>query len=62
MLTKIYKEWRKRQAELNEEGLYANTDCGEGSVREDFTRWAKLKDEISFEEMLKLEQEYENNN
>ena len=59
MLTKIYKEWRKRQAELNEEGLYANTDCGEKSVREDFTRWANLDEEISFEDMLKLERSYE---
>lgn len=53
-MDKKYEEWRKIQDELD-----AETDCGEKSVREDFTRWADLKYEISFEDMLKLESEYE---
>lgn len=53
-LEKIYKEWR----ELNEE-LGANSDCGEKVVREDFTAYAELKEEITFKEMLELERDYE---
>ena len=53
-LEKIYKEWRK----LNEE-LGASSDCGEQVVREDFSNYAELEDEISFEEMLELERNFE---
>ena len=52
-LEKIYKEWRK----LNEE-LGASTDCGEQVVREDFSNYAELENEISFKEMLELEENY----
>ena len=53
-LEKIYKEWRK----LNEE-LGASSDCGEQVVREDFSTYAGLEEEISFEEMLELERNFE---
>lgn len=53
-LEKIYKEWRK----LNEE-LGASTDCGLQIVREDFSNYAELEEEISFEEMLELERNFE---
>lgn len=53
-LEKIYREWR----ELNEE-VGANSDCGEKAVREDFTAYAELEEEITFEEMLELERDYE---
>lgn len=33
-------------------------DCGEASAREDFSSYANLEVEISFEKMLKLEREY----
>lgn len=53
-LMEIYKIWRELQAEVD-----AETDCGEGIVREDFSRFAVLDEEISFEDMLKLERAYE---
>lgn len=53
-LEKIYKEWR----ELNEE-LGASSDCGLQVVREDFSNYAELEEEISFEEMLELERNFE---
>lgn len=53
-LEKIYKEWR----ELNEE-IEASSDCGEQVVREDFSNYAELEEEISFEEMLELERNFE---
>lgn len=52
-IEKMYKNWRVFQKELG-----ANWDCGEQNVREDFTRWANLETEISFEDMLKLERGY----
>lgn len=52
-MTKKYSEWRK----LNEE-LGASTDCGEKTVREDFSNFAGLSEEISFEEMLELEESF----
>lgn len=52
-MTKKYSEWRK----LNEE-LGASTDCGEKTVREDFSSFAGLENEISFEEMLELEESF----
>lgn len=52
-MTKKYEQWRK----INEE-LGASTDCGEKAVREDFSNFAGLPEEISFEEMLELEENY----
>lgn len=51
-LTNQYKEWREIQKEFA-----ANTDCGEANVKEDFE--AHIGHEISFEDMLELEREYE---
>lgn len=59
-----YKGWRNQMEEFMKDGtidsIGGSVDCGEGSVREDFTRWAKLKDEIRFEEMFELEKRYNN--
>lgn len=55
-LTSLYKEWRELQAELELDGKYI--DCGESSVRSDFSAFAKLGEVISFEEMLELEKAY----
>jgi hypothetical protein len=57
-LTKIYKEWRKVSEEMLADGMKGSVDCGERSAREDFSNYAELEEEITFEEMLKLEQEY----
>ena len=65
-LQRIYNEWRKEIEEENkwqqEHGgsnpIYSSTDCGEESVREDFSNYAGLEKEISFEEMLELENNY----
>ena len=39
-----------------------SVDCGEASVREDFSGYAELGRVISFEEMFELEKEYEKEN
>lgn len=57
-LKKLYKEWRKISEEMLEDGFNGSVDCGEQKVREDFSNFAKIENEISFEEMLELEQEY----
>lgn len=54
-LTKVYAEWRA----VGEDGEATFTwDCGEKSAREDFTKYAELDEEITFEEMLELESNY----
>lgn len=52
-MTEKYAEWRKLNKELG-----ASTDCGEKAAREDFSSFAGLENEISFEEMLELEENY----
>lgn len=54
-----YKEWRKQMEEFIDDGMAGSIDCGEKSVREDFTNHAGMEKEITFEEMLELEREYE---
>jgi hypothetical protein len=39
-----------------------SVDCGEVSVREDFSAYAELQETITFEEMEQLEKEYEKEN
>lgn len=58
-LFNMYKEWRKVSEEMLEDGFNGTIDCGEQSVREDFSNYAELDEEISFEEMFELEREYE---
>lgn len=58
-MMKNYREWRKTTEELISDGMGGSVDCGESSVREDFTAWCDLEEEITFEEMLKLERAYE---
>lgn len=58
----VYKDWRKAVEEANE-GLdehiqKGSTDCGESAVREDFSNYAGLEKEISFENMQELEERY----
>lgn len=57
-----YKGWRNQMEEFLEDGTIDNiggsVDCGERAVREDFTAWAHLDEEISFEEMFELEKRY----
>ena len=54
----IYAEWRKVSEKMLEEGFKGSIDCGDKVVREDFSNYADLKEVISFEEMEKLEKEY----
>ena len=58
----IYAEWRKVSEEMLEEGFKGSVDCGETSVREDFSGYAELGRVISFEEMWELEKEYKKEN
>ncbi|MCY9763534.1 hypothetical protein M5X06_00315 [Paenibacillus alvei] len=54
-----YTEWRKISEEMLADGHAGSVDCGESVVREDFSAFAGLEDTITFDEMLKLEREYE---
>lgn len=57
VLFNVYCEWR----ETGEAGEVNFTwDCGEVSARKDFSDYAGLENEITFEEMLKLEERFEN--
>lgn len=58
----LYAEWRKLMEELMEDYPKTSVDCGEASVREDFSNYAELKEVISFEEMEQLEKEYKKEN
>ena len=57
-LMEVYRAWREVTEELINEGNAGSVDCGEVAVREDFSNYAELDKEISFEEMLELEREY----
>ena len=59
VLFNVYYEWRKVSEEMLEDGISGSVDCGEESVRKDFSNYAGLENVISFEEMLKLEERYE---
>lgn len=55
----IYNTWREKGEEaVKDTDLYFTWDCGEMCAREDFSNYAGLKDTISFEDMLELEQNY----
>lgn len=58
-MEKTYKEWRETLQELLDEGNPGSSDCGEAQVRKDFSDYAGLDHEITFEEMLELEENYE---
>ena len=59
-LREMYKEWRETTEELNKtDFVQSPVDCGEGSARESFSAYAGLNKEITFEEMLELEKDYE---
>ncbi|MCT4563761.1 MAG: hypothetical protein N4A68_05510 [Maledivibacter sp.] len=67
-LQAIYNEWRKDIEEHNEwvkehggsNPVSGTWDCGESCAREDFSSYANLEEEITFEEMLELEKNYSN--
>lgn len=57
-LQSIYNTWKEEGIELAEQtGLEFVWDCGESIAREDFSNYAGLEKEITFEEMLALENE-----
>jgi len=58
-LMDLYKEWRTVSEEMLRDGFAGSLDCGEEKVRKDFTEYAELREEISFEEMFELEKAYE---
>lgn len=53
-----YCKWREVSEEMLNDGMNGSIDCGESSVREDFSNYAGLEEEITFEEMLELEKRY----
>jgi hypothetical protein len=54
----LYAEWRKISEGMLADGYVGSIDCGEKKVRKDFSDFAELDKEISFEEMYKLEKNY----
>lgn len=54
-----YCEWRKVSQEMLNDGMNGSVDCGEISVREDFSNFISLEKEITFDEMFDLEKRYE---
>lgn len=52
-LEQQYQEWLEVCKSLDQD-----PDCGISANREDFSNFAGLEDEISFEEMLELERTY----
>lgn len=60
VLFKYYCDWREAGEDATEGNDYTFTwDCGEGCAREDFSNYAGLEEEITFEKMLELERRYE---
>lgn len=68
VLFNVYCEWRRQIEEHNEweeenggsHPVYGIIDCGgETTAREDFSNYAGLIEEITFEDMLELERRYE---
>lgn len=58
MLFEKYEEWRMVSEEMLED-MAGSIDCGDKAAREDFSNFAQLENEISFEEMFELEKEYD---
>lgn len=63
VLYRMYSEWRKVSEKMLEDGIPGSVDCGESAVREDFSNYiGRENEEISFEEMLELERQWEEEN
>lgn len=58
-LDEKYVDWRKVSEEMLVDGMNGSLDCGEASVREDFSNFANLDEYISFDDMYELEKWYE---
>ena len=58
----LYAEWRELTEGLMRDFPNTSVDCGEVSVREDFSAYAELQETITFEEMEQLEKKYEKEN
>lgn len=58
-LEELYADWREVSEEMLADGMCGTIDCGYASVRRDFSDYADLDKEISFEAMLELERHYE---
>ena len=59
VLFQFYCEWRKDGEDaVKGTDLNFTWDSGEGSAREDFSNYARLEEEITFEKMQELENRY----
>ena len=59
-LESLYAEWRKVGEEAEKDsGVNFTWDCGESSARKDFSNFSELDEEISFDKMLELENNYQ---
>lgn len=59
VLFRQYCAWRKVSQAMLDDGMAGSLDCGVSAVREDFSNYAGLKEEISFEDMFELEKMYD---
>lgn len=59
-LQETYNNWIEAGLEASKgTDIPFTYDCGEASAREDFSNYAELEDEISFDDMFELEKNYE---
>ncbi len=59
-LKHVYADWRNSTEELLATGDWnGSTDCGEITVREDFSQYAELPERIEYEDMLALERDFD---
>jgi hypothetical protein len=58
-LYRVYKEWRATSQDMLDSGIPGSVDCGLSSVRADFSSYAELEDEITFDEMFEMEKRFE---
>lgn len=57
-LKQLYAEWREVSEEILADGFAGSVDCRDNNVLEDFSGFANIGRDVTFEEMLELETEY----
>ena len=57
-LMTLYREWLQAGKEAENDNIPFYIDCGRSDVREDFSCYAGLQKEITFKDMLQLEERY----
>ena len=60
-LKELYHEWRTEIEQRHKDKVNAKKyfDSSDPAVRKEFSKWVGLEDEISYNEMFELENEFE---